>query len=72
MCCIKGNAEANNKICAVYKGMLEPIIISYKLTTCRYLYLKEYLQYQVNTTYNTTCFIYLMKNKITNNFESLM
>ena len=28
-----------NEICPVYKGMLKPIIISYKLTTCQLLYL---------------------------------
>ena len=28
-----------NEICPVYKGMLKPIIISYKLTTCHLLYL---------------------------------
>ena len=39
------------KFNTVYKGMLEPIIISYKLTI--YLcYLLRILQYPVSTTYN--------------------
>ena len=33
-----------NEICPVYKGMLNPIITSYKLTMCQLLILQEYLQ----------------------------
>ena len=32
-------ARAGQNTCPVYKGMLKPIIISYKLTTCQLLYL---------------------------------
>ena len=32
--------------------MLDLLINSYKLTTCLYLYLKEYLQYPVKYIYN--------------------
>ena len=41
-----------NEICPVYKGMLKPIIISYKLTTCQLLILYKYLQTLRNTAYN--------------------
>ena len=40
------------KLTSCIKGMLNLIIISYKLTTCLYLYLKEYLQYPVKYMYN--------------------
>ena len=42
-----------NEICPVYKGMLKPIITSYKLTTCQLLYLKQIPINLENTTYNT-------------------
>ena len=40
----------NDELHDVYKECLDPIIISYILTTCHYLYLRN----AYNTTYNTT------------------
>ena len=37
-----------------HKGMIKPIIISYKLTTCQLLIQYKYLQTLRNTTYNNT------------------
>ena len=36
--------------------MLDPIIISYKLTACQLFSTLDYLQYPVNTTYNKVYF----------------
>ena len=44
-----------NEICPVYKGMLDPIITSYKLTTCQLLmsHFRGYLLYRF---YRIYCF----------------
>ena len=37
-----------NELCPVYKGMLDTIIISYKLTTCQLLYLTNTYKHREN------------------------
>ena len=48
--------ESLSHLSPVYKGMLKPIIISYKTYHVSVTSTLEYLHYPVNTTYNSMKF----------------